>query len=115
MTRQATPVPRPVARTLVEIGDHLATWRRLRHLTAEQVADRAGVSRGTVHRLEHGEGASLENTLRVARALGVIDLIAPALDPYSTDVGRLRADETLPRRVRRSTPAGIPRTAGPDV
>ncbi len=100
MARRATPVPRAVQRSLTELGEHLAAWRRLRHLTAEQVADRAGLSRGVVHRLENGEGASLENTLRVARALDVLDLISHALDPYSTDVGRLRADEMLPRRVR---------------
>jgi transcriptional regulator with XRE-family HTH domain len=69
-------------------------------LTAEQVADRAGVSRGVIQRLEHGEGASLENTLRITRALGVTDLILRALDPYSTDVGRLRAEEALPQRIR---------------
>ena len=100
MARRATPVPLAVQRSLAELGEQLATWRRLRHLTAEQVADRAGVSRGVIARLEHGEGASLENTLRVTRALGVTDLIIRALDPYSTDVGRLRAEETLPRRVR---------------
>jgi hypothetical protein len=45
-------------------------------------------------------GATLENTLRVAGALGVGDLLATALDPYRTDVGKLRADEALPTRVR---------------
>ena len=42
----------------------------------------------------------MENLLRVARALGVLDLLTKALDPYATDVGRLRADEELPTRVR---------------
>ena len=60
----------------------------------------AGVRRSTVLRLEGGQGASLENLLRVARALGVLDLLTKALDPYDTDVGRLRADEELPTRVR---------------
>ncbi|MGL5818346.1 MAG: helix-turn-helix transcriptional regulator [Phycicoccus sp.] len=78
----------------------MTTWRKLRHLTAKQVADRAGVSRSTVLRLEGGQGASVENLLRVARALGVLDLLTKALDPYTTDVGRLRADEELPIRVR---------------
>lgn len=105
MARQSTPVPRAITRTLAQIGAHLATWRRLQRLTAEQVADRAGISRGTLQRLEAGDGASLENTLRVARALGVLDQLAAALDPYSTDVGRLRADEKLPQRVRSSPPA----------
>lgn len=82
------------------IGADLATWRRLRRLTAAQVADRAGISRHTVMRIESGEGGSLETVLRVARALGVLDQLASAVDPYATDVGRLRSEEALPRRVR---------------
>ncbi|ADB35451.1 helix-turn-helix domain protein [Kribbella flavida DSM 17836] len=97
---QTRGIPRPVSRALADIGSHLATWRRLQQLTAGQVGDRAGVSRATVQRLEAGDGASLENTLRIARALGVMDLLVAAVDPYSTDVGRLRADQELPQRVR---------------
>ncbi|MFI5711327.1 helix-turn-helix domain-containing protein [Kribbella sp. NPDC051620] len=100
MAEQAKPLPRPVAKALGTIGSHFVTWRRLQGLTAEQVADRAGISRGTVQRLESGDGVSLESTLRIARALGVMDVLVAAVDPYSTDVGRLRADEELPRRVR---------------
>jgi transcriptional regulator with XRE-family HTH domain len=70
-------------------------------LTQVQVADRAGVSSKTVRRLEGGDGGvTLENSLRIFRALGVLDNVPRALDPYETDVGRLRADEQLPRRVR---------------
>jgi transcriptional regulator with XRE-family HTH domain len=90
------------------IGEDLATWRRLRLLTAAQVADRAGISRHTVMRLENGEGASLENVLRVARALGVLDSLVAALDPYATDVGRLRSEEALPERVRPPRPGRTP-------
>lgn len=100
MPEKGKSPPRPVARALADVGAHLATWRRLQRLTAEQVADRAGISRTTLSRLEAGSGASLENTLRVARALGVLDVIVDVLDPYTTDVGRLRADEELPLRVR---------------
>jgi transcriptional regulator with XRE-family HTH domain len=65
------------------------------------VADRAGVARTTVIRLEAGNGAvSLETVLRVARALGILDALPRAVDPYESDVGRLRADEQLPQRVR---------------
>jgi transcriptional regulator with XRE-family HTH domain len=100
-----TRTPSVVSRVLTRIGQDLATWRRLRRLTVAEVADRAGVGVSTVTRLENGEGANLENLLRVARALGVLDLIAGALDPYATDLGRMRADEILPERVRhRRTP-----------
>lgn len=97
------PMPIPVQRALRTLGDDLLTWRKLRQLTAAQVADRAGISRPTLRKLERGEGSiSLENALRVARALGVVDKLSSALDPYSTDVGRLRTEERLPQRVRRT-------------
>jgi hypothetical protein len=35
-------------------------------------------------RLENGDGASMENLLRVARALGVLDILAAAIDPFDT-------------------------------
>lgn len=94
-------VPRPVMRALNSVGEDVRAWRLLRQLTLEQVADRAGVSAATVRRLEHGEGASFENVLRVARALGVLDPVVTSFDPYESDVGRLRSDEQLPQRIRR--------------
>jgi transcriptional regulator with XRE-family HTH domain len=95
-----SPTPRPVALALTALGEDLATWRRLRRLTIIQVADRAGVARTVVTNLEKGSGATLENTLRVARALGLLESLTTALDPYSTDVGRLRSEESLPQRIR---------------
>jgi transcriptional regulator with XRE-family HTH domain len=70
-------------------------------MTQVQLADRAGISRHTVRRLENADGAiSLENTLRILRALGVLDGVPQAIDPYRSDVGRLRSEEQLPQRVR---------------
>jgi len=84
------------------LGDNLAAARKLQRLTAAQVGERAGVSRMTVGRLEHGQpGVSVEITIRVARALGLMEAMVRATDPYGTDVGRLRADEGLPERVGR--------------
>jgi transcriptional regulator with XRE-family HTH domain len=100
----ASRTPVAVANGQRRIGEDLATWRRLRRLTAAQVADRAGVSRHTVMRLESGAGVGTESLLRVARALGVLDSLVAALDPYVTDVGRLRSEEALPKRVRPPRP-----------
>lgn len=95
------PTPLPVSRTLREVADHLTTWRKLRTLTQLQVAERAGVSRDTVARFERGDGGiSFESLLRILRALGLLDVVPHALDPYESDVGRLRSDERLPARVR---------------
>jgi transcriptional regulator with XRE-family HTH domain len=106
MAGSRTPIA--VANGQRRIGEDLATWRRLRRLTAAQVADRAGISRYTVMRLENGEGATMENLLRVARALGVLDQLVEAVDPYQTDVGRLRSEEALPQRVRPPRPGSRP-------
>ena len=107
----ASRTPIAVANGQRRIGEDLATWRRLRRLTAAQVADRAGISRYTVMRLENGEGATMENLLRVARALGVLDQLVEAVDPYRTDVGRLRSQEALPQRVRPPRPGSTARSA----
>jgi transcriptional regulator with XRE-family HTH domain len=93
--------PPAVRRALRRAADSLGAWRRLRGLTQAQLADRAGVSESTVYRLERGDGGvSVENMLRVLRALGLLETLPRALDPYESDVGRLRSDEQLPRRVR---------------
>lgn len=99
-TPTSTP-PLPVRRALREIAGHVQAWRKLRGLTQNQLADRAGVDRKSLMRVERGDGAvSFEIVLRILHGLGVLDALPPAVDPLSTDVGRLRADEQLPRRVR---------------
>jgi transcriptional regulator with XRE-family HTH domain len=96
-----SPPPLPVRRALRDIGDHVQAWRKLRGLTQNQLADRAGVDRKSLMRVERGDGrVSFEIVLRVLHGLGVLDGLPPAVDPLRTDVGRMRADERLPRRVR---------------
>jgi transcriptional regulator with XRE-family HTH domain len=95
-----SPTPLPVRRALRATGSNLSGWRRLQALSAQQVADRAGIGVATLHRIERGDGASFENILRVARALGVLDRVIAAFDPSETAVGRMRALESLPKRIR---------------
>jgi transcriptional regulator with XRE-family HTH domain len=101
-TTRAQPVtPLAVTRALRALGTHIGNWRKLQRLTAAEVAERAGISRDTLRAIEQGKGtASTENLLRVLRILGILDGMVTAADPYQTDVGRLRADEILPKRVR---------------
>lgn len=98
MTRR---IPFRVQRAAAGLGEHMQTWRKLQGLTIEQVAQRAGVTRQTVSRLEHGEtSVGLDVVLNVARALGLLDALVGALDPYESPLGRARADQNLPKRVR---------------
>jgi transcriptional regulator with XRE-family HTH domain len=97
-------VPRPSSRVnaaAISIGSQFVAWRKLQGLTAVQVSERAGISRTTLRRVEKGDtGVGLQAFLGVARALGVLEAVVKATDPYETDLGRARADEILPKRVR---------------
>lgn len=107
MPKVRTPIP--VRRSISAVAEHLTSWRKLRGLTQAQVAERAGVSRSTVQKLERGDGGvSLESLIRVLRALGLSEVIAGALDPLATDVGRMRSEERLPERVRPKRLGGDP-------
>jgi transcriptional regulator with XRE-family HTH domain len=97
----ASRTPIAVERSLRTLGQHVTAWRKLQRVTAAQLAARAGITRDTLRSVEHGTGTtSSENLLRVLRALGVMDTVVAAADPYSTDVGKLRVEEQLPQRVR---------------
>lgn len=94
-------LPPAIVRSMRSLAHDLVTWRKLRGLTQAQLADRAGISRDTLTRLESGTGGvGLETLLRVLRALGLLDVLGEAFDPHNSDVGRMRSDEELPRRVR---------------
>lgn len=106
---QRKPTPRAVGQAAQRISEDLKAWRKLRRLTQAQLADRSGVSLATVARLESGDGnVTLDNLLRILRALGIIDNLAKALDPYETDVGRMRSEEELPQRIRPARLTGPP-------
>lgn len=95
------PTPMKTRLAAKNIGEAVTTWRKLRSLTVQQLADKANVSRGTITRLESGDpSVSFETVLNVATMLGIADRVIDAFDPYETDYGRLRADEMLPQRVR---------------
>ncbi|GGM31078.1 helix-turn-helix transcriptional regulator [Promicromonospora citrea] len=95
---------RPSLRTqrdLTSFGDHVRAWRKIHGLTAQLVADRAGITRTTLRAIETGQGTvSLENTLAVLRVLGVADAVVGASDPLTTEMGRFHAERALPQRVR---------------
>ena len=100
MATRPTPIRTLGAAT--DLGEHIRTWRKLLGLTAQQLAERAGVNRGTISRLERGDAAvSIGVFLNVARALGQLDNVVKSVDPYETPLGRARSSQALPKRVRR--------------
>ena len=76
--------------------------QKLLGYTAAQVAERAGISRPTLSKIEHGDpGVAAGSLLAVMRVLGLSEQLHRAIDPYETELGRASADRVLPERVRR--------------
>ena len=93
--------PIPVARAERTIASNLELARRQQRITVELLAERANISVPTLRRILNEGKGSLENFLRVARILGFLDGVTASTDPLNTPLGRIRAEEDVPTRVRR--------------
>lgn len=90
----------PVSRAQRVIAANLSLARRQQRITTDLLAERANLSVPTVRKLlNQGEG-SLENFLRVARILGMLESVQNATDPLNTPIGRIRAEMDASQRVR---------------
>lgn len=96
-----TRTPIAVACAQREIAANLDLARRQQRITVELLAERAGISVPTLRRLLNEGLGSLDTFLRVARIVGLLEGVVAASDPLNTPIGRLRADEDTPKRVRR--------------
>lgn len=86
---------------LTAFGEHVRGWRMVLGLTAQQVSERAGITRDTLRKIEAGDpGVGFGNVAQVLRALGVLDQAVGAVDPLESDIGRLRAGNLRKKRAR---------------
>ncbi|MBR3317492.1 MAG: helix-turn-helix transcriptional regulator [Atopobiaceae bacterium] len=97
--RRVSPV---IVRAARQVGENLSTWRRIERITAAELAARAGVSVDTVRRAEHGDpSVGMGKILSMARVLDILPLVVDAFDPATTEMGRMRLAQEVPKRVRR--------------
>jgi len=96
---------------LRELGERLARARLECDLTQEDLADKAGVSKRTVERLESGEVATqLSGFLRVCRALGLLERFDTLLpEAVAGPMARLRQKGRERQRATRKKVAAAPK------
>lgn len=82
------------------VSANLDLARRQQRIPVALLAERAGLSMPTVTKMLRTGNGSFENFLRIARLLGLLDGVQQATDPLNTDIGKLRADEDTPKRIR---------------
>nr|WP_314889958.1 helix-turn-helix domain-containing protein [Actinomyces oris] len=90
-----------IDRQLTEFGEHVRGWRMVLGLTAQQVSERAGITRDTLRKIESGNpNVSFNSVTQVLRALGILDQLVDAADPLASGIGRLRAGRLTRKRAR---------------
>jgi transcriptional regulator with XRE-family HTH domain len=99
MAKTTTVLLPSVQCRLTSLGENLRLARLRRDLSAEMVAERAGISRQTLSSLENGSGSvSMATYVQVLFVLGLekdLDLLA-----RDDELGRKLQDAKLPIRVR---------------
>lgn len=58
------------------LGERLKTQRLSLNLTQATLAERSGIGVSTVARIESGQGGTLDNVIRLATALGMVNHFA---------------------------------------
>lgn len=67
----------PVAYDTVELGEHIRRARQTRGFQQGELADRIGVTRMTISRLERGEPVSVDTALRALSECGAALAVVP--------------------------------------
>ena len=98
-----TNLPIPVISALRKLGQDINDARRRRRITAQLMAQRAGLSRSTIGKIEKGDPTtSMGSYGAVLFVLGMEKRLSDLVDSMHDLVGRRLEDENLPQRVRLS-------------
>lgn len=87
------------------LGQSLADARKKRRITMELMAERAGITRKTLAKIEKGESSVLmASYAQVFFVLGMIERMKDLMDAKYDLIGRELEEENLPKRIRKSDP-----------
>lgn len=105
-TKRTLPIP--VRRALRKLGQDISAARRRRRIPMAILAERAGINRKTLAKIEQGDsGVLMAHYATVLFALGLAERLTTLADLAHDTVGRELDEESLPKRIRkaRRTPA----------
>ena len=94
------PLPIPLKTTLHRLGSDLRDARLRRRIPAAIMAERAGISRTTLLKVEKGEpGVAIGTYAAVLMVLGLIVRLAELASAPTDEVGLALEEERLPKRI----------------
>ena len=93
--------PFPARRALKKLGQDLRDARKRRRIPMWLAAERAGISRATLDKIEKGdEGVSIGAYAKTLFILGMIQRLSDLVDPKFDELGLDLEAEKLPKRIR---------------
>lgn len=79
-----------------DLGTNIRRWRKINGMSASELATRAFVTRETLRNLEEGTAAPrVDSLIAILTALGIVDTVIDATNPYKNDAARARIDDIL--------------------
>ena len=93
--------PLPVKRALKKLGQDLCDARKRRRIPMKLAAERAGISRTTLSKIERGDdGVSFGAYAKILFILGMIGRLIELADPMFDKLGMGLEADNLPKRIR---------------
>ena len=106
---QKNKLPIPVVQALRQLGRDINTARRRRRVTMALMAERAGMGRSTLSKIEKGDpSVSMGSYVSVIFVLGMTDRLKGLIDAGHDLVGRSMEEENLPKRICTTRKIGSP-------
>jgi len=94
-------LPIPILKALHKLGQDIKDARRRRRIPIKLMAERAGVSRATIAKIEKGDPTtSMSGYASVLFVLGMVARINDLVDAAHDLTGRRLEEEKLPKRIR---------------
>lgn len=110
-TKGGNVIHRQVEHVMAKIGADISLARRVRRMATDDFANRIGISRATLHRLEAGDpGISMNTFIMALHALGRLEALAAVVDPANDHVTLMQMMADVPKRIAkpRATKATAP-------
>lgn len=93
-------IPIPVKRAVSKLGQDMKDARRRRRIPTQLMAERASISRDTLHKIERGEPTvALCHYAKVLFVLGMLDRIHDLADIQFDKMGQQLDEDNLPKRI----------------
>ncbi len=98
--RTVPPLPIPVQRALLKIGEDMRDARKRRRIPMALMAERAMISRMTLAKIEKGDpSVSMGIYATVLFVLGMTDRLIDIADSRHDQIGLSLEEERLPQRI----------------